>query len=442
MNEFHEHFLLLLLQLAAIVAAARLGAFAFRTLGQPEVVGEILAGLLLGPSGLGRVAPEWFTLVPGDETRFALRVLSELGLVLLMFLVGLEFDFGHLRHVGRTAGAVAAAGIALPFAMGAALAVAIHPVVAVEIPRVGFLLFVASALSITAIPILGRIMIELGIQRTPLGTLTITAAAVDDVLGWILLAVVTSLVGGGFSWLNLATTLAAIAAFVAAVFLVVKPLALLAMGATRPASDPSAGAHAGERAISVGQSAVLLVMVLLAAAATSRLGIFAAFGPFVLGAALSTHRQLADAVYRQWRPLIFAMLLPVFFTYTGLHTDVGRLNGVRLWGITAAVVGVAMAGKLLGCGVAARWCGCSARESACVAVMMNTRALMGLVAINMGRELGVVPDAVYSMLVIMAIVTTLVTTPALRRLLQGQESGQAVQILSADVPAPAAGRPD
>lgn len=430
MSDFHELFLPLLCQLAVIIAAARIGAVAFRSIGQPEVVGEILAGLLLGPSCLGRVAPEWLTLANDVETRFAFRVLSELGLVLLMFLVGLEFDFSHLRHVGRTAGAVAAAGIAVPFALGAALAVAIHPVVAADVPRTGFALFLATSLSITAIPILGRIMIELGIQRTSLGTLTITAAAVDDVVGWVLLIVVASVVGGEFSWGALAATAAAIVAFALFVFLVVKPLALRLLGVERRSLPGEPSSSVQEQPLSTGKSAVLLVLVLLSAAATSGLGIFAAFGPFILGAALSTNRQVAHSVAAQWRPLVFAMLLPVFFTYTGLQTDIGRLDGSRIWGITAAVVGVAMAGKLVGCGLAARLCGRSVRDSICVAVMMNTRALMGLVAVNLGREMGVVPDAVYSMLVIMAIATTVLTTPVLRRLLPGIASEQPVQQLN------------
>ncbi|MCA9235100.1 MAG: cation:proton antiporter [Planctomycetales bacterium] len=312
MSNFHELFLPLLVQLAAIIAAARIGAVVFRAIGQPEVVGEILAGLLLGPSCLGRLAPEWLTLAADVETRFALRVLSELGLVLLMFLVGLEFDFSHLRHVGRTAGAVAAAGIAVPFALGAALAVAIHPVVAADVPRTGFALFLATALSITAIPILGRIMIELGLQRTSIGTLTITAAVVDDVVGWVLLIVVASVVGGEFSWVALGTTAASILAFAALVFLIVRPVTLRILAAERPATTQAALLSPLEQPLSTAKSAVLLVLVLLAAAATSSLGVFAAFGPFVLGAALSTNRRVAEAVTAQWRPLVFAMLLPVF----------------------------------------------------------------------------------------------------------------------------------
>ena len=184
-EHFQDYFLHVLIQLVVIIVAARLGAWLLGKLGQPQVVGEILVGLALGPSVLGHFAPEAIEFIFPADTTIVFRVLSELGLVLLMFLIGLEFDFSHLRHVGRTATGVAAAGIALPFALGLTLAMWMHPLVAADVDRTGFMLIVAVALSITAIPILGRIMIELDIQRTRLGTLTITAAAIDDALGWI-----------------------------------------------------------------------------------------------------------------------------------------------------------------------------------------------------------------------------------------------------------------
>ncbi|MBX3435624.1 MAG: cation:proton antiporter [Pirellulales bacterium] len=419
MPGFHELFLTVLLQLAAIVAAARLGAWAFRRAGQPEVVGEILVGVLLGPSLLGKLAPSWMQLVPAPEAEFCFRALSELGLVLFMFLIGLEFDFTHLRHVGRTASRVAVAGIVTPFALGAATALAIHGSVAADTPRLGFTMFVATALSITAIPILGRIMIELKIHRSRLGALTITAAAVDDVLGWILLAGVSALVRDGFQAWPLVESLGLLIVFCAATFFVARPLCLRLVHFAAGAPETSSAGAPRARQLDLAATAILLVFVLLSAAATSAIGVFAIFGPFVLGAALSRERPLAEAVTRQWRTLVYALLLPVFFTSTGLRTDVGRLDSPWLWGVCLLVIAAATAGKMLGCGLAAWTGGCTVRESSCVAVMMNTRALMGLVAINVGRELGVVPDAVFTMLVLMALVTTVITTPILRRLIAG-----------------------
>lgn len=409
MNEhFQEYLLHILLQLVAILVAARLGAWLLGKLGQPQVVGEIMAGLLLGPSVLGRISPQTVEfLFPADAT-IVFRVLSELGLVLLMFLIGLEFDFSHLRHVGKTATGIAGAGIALPFLLGAGLAMWLHPVIAADVNRSGFVLIVAVAMSITAIPILGRIMIELGIQRTQLGTITITAAAVDDALGWILLAAVSATIHGGFNFWIVAKMLLLTIAFVAICLCVVRPL--LKRSANYLLSS-------GNGDLSVIGLSVVLVTVFLAAAATSAIGVFAIFGPFVLGAALSDHTDFRDAVGRRLRVIVYALFLPIFFTYTGLRTNVGVLDSTGDWLTCLLVVATASTGKMLGCGCAARLGGLTWRDSGCVAVMMNTRALMGLIAINVGRELGVVPDQLFSMLVIMAVVTTVMTTPLLRWLL-------------------------
>lgn len=426
MDPFEHVFLTLLLQLAAIVVAARVGAWCFSRLGQPEVVGEILAGMILGPTVLGRFAPAWFQLSTTGDVDTATRALSELGLVLLMFLIGLEFDFSHLRQVGRTSGAVALAGVLLPFALGAWVAWVIHPWVAAESPRLGFILFLATATSITAIPILGRIMMELRFQRSRLAALTITAAAVDDVIGWTLLALVSSIVRGGGVGAPQAARFALLVALVLATVFVLRPLGAAALRRWARLPDGS---------LTLGGAAAVIVAVLLMAAATNALGVFSIIGPFVLGAALSSERWLAESVAKQWRTLVFALLLPVFFTRTGLRTNVGALDTPALWAAYGLIVAASMAGKLVGCGAAARLTGATWRESGCVAVMMNTRALMGLIAANIGRGLGVIPDTVFSMLVLTAILTTVMTTPLLRRMLPpelragGPEGGPTVDIV-------------
>ncbi|QEG02618.1 High-affinity Na(+)/H(+) antiporter NhaS3 [Stieleria maiorica] len=407
-DQFQELILHVLLQLAAIIAAARAGAWLMGKLGQPQVVGEIMAGLLLGPSVFGRVAPGAVEYLFPDDTNTVFRVLSELGLVLLMFLIGLEFEFSHLRRVGKTSVGIAGAGIVLPFALGIGLAAWLHTVLAPDVDRVGFMLIMGVALSITAIPILGRIMIELKIHRTELGTTIIAAAAIDDALGWILLAAIGALIHGGFAVWDVATMLLTTLAFVGACFFIVRPVLLRWTGDLL---------CQGRGDLSVGGLSAVLVLVFLSAVATNLIGIFAIFGPFVLGAMLSDREAFRDAVGRRLREFVYAMLLPIFFTYTGLRTDVGLLESSRDWVLCGLVLSTAVFGKMLGCGLAARFGGMSWRESGCVAVMMNTRALMGLIAINVGRELGVVPDQVFSMLVIMAVVTTLMTTPILRRLL-------------------------
>jgi Kef-type K+ transport system membrane component KefB len=314
MEHFEPFFLHVLVQLVTIIAAARLGAWVFGKLGQPQVVGEILAGLMLGPSLLGRFQRDWLDFIFPEDAALVFRVISEIGLVLLMFLIGAEFDFGHLRHIGRAATGVSVAGIVLPFLLGAVLAWTIHPQIAAGVDRTGFVLFVATALSITAIPILGRIMMEMNIQRTPLGTLTITAAAVDDALGWILLATVSAVVRGGFQWSAVGGMLLWTSGFVLVVVLAVRPVFSAVL---------RRGWLLNNGQLSLVGLTLVLIAVFVSAAATNLIGIFSIFGPFVLGAALSHEREFAEAVFQRLRQFVEAFFLPVFFTYTGLRTNIG-----------------------------------------------------------------------------------------------------------------------
>jgi Kef-type K+ transport system membrane component KefB len=404
-----------LIVIAIIIGAARIGAWLFSRIGQPQVVGEIATGLLLGPSCLGRLRPDWIEFVAAGEIGKTIAILSQLGLVLLMFLIGLEFDFGHLRRVGRTAARVALAGIVVPFALGAALAWSIHPHVAAEVAPLGFVLFVATALSITAIPILGRIMIEFNIHRTALGTLAITAAAVDDALGWILLAAVSGVSQGAFQWSAILGMILGTALFVAACLAVRPLIEMLAHRAQR----------AGFEEPGLGFLSFVLVLVLISAIISNWIGIFSIFGPFVLGAVLSGVRVIRVMAQQRMRQFVTVFFLPIFFTYTGLHTDVGLLDSPIAWLICGLVLAAAIGGKMVGCGLAARLEGLDWPASACIAALMNTRALMGLIAINVGRELHVIPDNVFCMLVLMAVVTTFMTSPLLRRWLPAALAGHA-----------------
>ncbi|MCR9296943.1 MAG: cation:proton antiporter, partial [bacterium] len=254
----------------------------------------------------------------------------------------------------------------------------------------------------------GRIMIELDIHRTRLGTIIITAAAIDDALGWILLATVSALVHGGFEIFVVAKMFVLTASSLVVLQYVLRPLILRWIGFSLTQ---------GKGELSVVGLSVVLVIVFLSAAATNAIGIFAIFGPFVLGAVLSDCHAFRDAVIGRLREFVYAMLLPIFFTYTGLRTNVGLLESGSDWMICGLIFLAAVLGKVLGCGAAARIGGLSWRDCGCIAVTMNTRALMGLIAINVGRELNLVPDRVFSMLVIMAVATTLMTTPILRWLL-------------------------
>jgi Kef-type K+ transport system membrane component KefB len=438
----------LLVQLALIILAARLFGLVFRRLGQPSVVGEIAAGLVLGPSVFGRLAPEAFRAVfhPGVSGLPAeladavlgsvLTALSQLGLIFLLFLIGLEADFGHLRRHGWSALAIAAAGIALPFALGVGLAQVLHPRVAADVPQLGFALFLGTALSITAIPVLGRILLELNLMRTRLGALTLAAAAVDDAAGWIGLATVAAVVQGQLDPGRSLLMAGATAGFTLAMIGAARPL--LRAWARRSLAQ-------GEGEVSVTALAVLLALVLGCALATSWIGIGAVFGAFILGGVLSTEDPFRQAVNRRLRDFVTAFFVPLFFAYTGLRTDVGTLGSWELWLLCGLVLAAAVSGKLGGCALAAWLSGLGGRASVCVGALMSTRGLMALIVINLGKDLGVVPDSVFCMLVLMALVTTALTTPVLLRAMRGTElepfirrSGFAAGLRPRVLPAPAA----
>lgn len=409
----------LLVQLVVIILAARAGAIVARSLRQPSVVGEIVAGLLLGPSAFGAVAPDLSAAIfgggaTGGELEAALTGFSQIGLILLLFLVGIEFDFSHIRRQGRLAAAVSLAGIVAPFTLGLGLAALMAPRLGVlgaeaAIDARAFALFLGTAMSITAIPILGRILIEMGMQHTPLGATVIAAAACDDAVGWTLLAAVSAIAAGQFELANVAGMIAATLGMAAAMLVVVRPLLL-------PRLERNVVA---DGRLPFGMLSLTLAVLLVAAYATSRIGIFAIFGAFLLGAALSGSPRVREAFASQLSDFVTVFFLPIFFTYTGLRTNIGSLGSVEAWGWCAAVLAVAVIGKWGGCGLAARLGGLPPGEAACVGVLMNTRALMELIVINVGMDLGVIPPAVYCMLVLMAIVTTLMATPLATRLLRG-----------------------
>jgi Kef-type K+ transport system membrane component KefB len=424
-----DQLLPVLLQLAVILAVARVAGVVARRLGQPAVVGEVIAGLMLGPSLFGALFPDAFRLLfqptfPGvDDALTAaafpkiLEVIKELGLVFLLFLIGLEFEADHLRHTGRAVVAVCVVGTVLPFAFGAGLAPLIHghlephPATGRPVPLGGLTLFLGSALTITALPVLGRITSELGIQRTKIAATVIAAAAAGDAVGWVLMAGVAAAARATFSAAAMLAMIGLTVGFVAGVVLVARPL--LAGYFRR-----SVAANGGQ--LTPAAFAVLLVALLLAAMATSAIGIFAIFGAFTLGAVLSGEAAFREAVMARMQSFVTAFFLPVFFTYTGLRTQIGGLDST-LWLIGGVVIAAAVVGKLVGCGVAARLTGFPAREAVQVGVMMNTRGLIELVVVNVGYQLGVIPPSLYTILVVMAVVTTVMTTPLLLLLRHGTE---------------------
>lgn len=405
-----ETLLAVLVQLIVIILAARAAGALFRRMGQPQVCGEIAAGLVLGPSLLGGLFPSTFEYVFKPAVAPIFGVMSQIGLVLLLFLIGLEFDFKHLRARSRAPVWISLAGITLPFGLGILLAQLLYPHVGEGIDRLGFSLFISVALCITALPVLGRIMIELGLNRTRIGAIAITAAAIDDAVGWILLALVTAIVRAESAAVGTLVMAAHTVVYALVMFFVVRPV--VHRWATR-----SLEKSGGE--LSATALGILLVLVFGSAIVTNLIGIFAIFGGFTMGAILFDHAELRTAVHRRLNDFVTVFFLPIFFTYTGLRTDVDALQGATLWLLCGLVLLAATVGKLGGCTVAARLSGLNWKEAFSVGIMMNTRALMELIVINVGYDLGIIPRSVFVMLVIMAVTTTFVTAPVLRRLMPG-----------------------
>jgi Kef-type K+ transport system membrane component KefB len=414
----------LLVQLTVILLAARAFGLLFKRFGQPTVVGEIAAGLVLGPSVLGALFPSAFALLfrpdfpglsPADADPLVGRVLmtiSQVGLVLLLFLVGLEFEFDHLAVHGTSALAISVAGVVVPFGLGCALGAWMHPLVAADLPWLGFVLFMGVSMCITAIPTLGRIMLEMGITKTPLATITITAAAVGDAAGWILLAAVAALTRAEFDGLKTVSMIVATLAFALFMVWLARPLLCRLTRAM---------VAAGKGDLGVNSLAVILALLFVCSAVTNRIGIFAIFGAFLFGAVLSGEAEVREAIGRKLRDFVTAFFLPIFFAYTGLRTNIGTLTGVDLWALAGLVTLVAVAGKFGGCSVAAWLSGMRPREAACVGALMNTRGLVELIVINVGMDLGVIPPSVYCMLVLMALLTTFLTTPMLLAAMPGTQ---------------------
>ncbi len=416
-----------LVQLVLILAGAWLGGRCASWLKQPQVIGEICAGLLFGPSFFGRQLPELHDWVFHSASPDSLNVLSQVGLILLMFQIGLECDFSHLREFKnkRAVGLVALAGIALPFIFGEILGYLSLDHLAAGIFPVGYVLFLSTALSITAIPVLGRILMEFGLVRTRLGSLAISAAAINDVIGWILLAVVCALATSSFSFRGTVFQIAGLLVYFSACRLLIKPLLIKML--------ERFGVSA--KAIPPGSMSILLMIIFLSALMTHKLGIFAIFGGFMIGVLLNEEAQLLAAWKEKISPFVNVFFLPIFFTYTGLRTDIHDLSSLSMWGWFAAVMAAATLGKFGGCYLAARMAGSSHHEAGCLGILMNTRGLMELVVVNVGYDLGLIPNSVFTILVLMAIASTILAAPVLRFWLPRLERGS-FSALSPPSPSP------
>ncbi len=415
-----EHLLFaVLLQLIVIIAVARIGNALFQRMGQPGAVGEIVAGLLLGPSLFGHLAPGAATALFGAKPDPVVSILSQIGLVLLMFQIGCGFAFERLdaRRVQRLALAVAIPSVVVPFGLGLAIGRFSAGTLAPEIDPLTYSLFCGVALAITAVPILGRILVEHRLERTEIGVVAIAAAAVNDVTGWLLLAFVSAYATAHLSGAGIAWQLGGLLLFVAALRFMLAPVVdrLLARMPLVEGNLPP------------NLLATILCLIFALALCTYALGIFAIFGGFAAGLLFHRHHAVAAAWQKQVGQFVLTFFLPIFFTFTGLRTNLLGLGAADLpW--LVLILAAAILGKIVPVALAARAAGLETRPALTLGTLMNTRALMELIVLNVGYELGFLPQSMFTMLVVMAVATTLMTGPLLRLLLAPAHHGARLRV--------------
>jgi Kef-type K+ transport system membrane component KefB len=391
----------LLLALAAVIAAGRSLGLVFRWIGQPPVIAEVIAGILLGPSLLGWISPAAQEFILPASVAPSLQVIAQFGVILYMFIVGLELDVGLLRERGHSTVAISHASIVVPFLLGALLALPMHP--ALSLPDVSFTifaLFLGAAMSVTAFPVLARILTDRKMTRTRLGVIAITCAAVDDASAWCLLAFVVGVAKARVD--EAALTAGLTVGYIALMFLVVRPLVhrwCKWLGDTSPSPEVLA---------------IVFVAVLTSALITEWIGVHAIFGAFLVGAIFPHDSTIAHDITKKLENLVTVLLLPAFFAYTGMRTQIGLISGWENWLWCGAIIAIATAGKFGGSFAAAKLTGLSWRDSAGLGILMNTRGLMELIVLNIGLSLHIISPTVFAMMVVMAIVTTMATTPILQ----------------------------
>jgi Kef-type K+ transport system membrane component KefB len=395
----------LLFQIPVVILVTLACGSVARRLGQSRVIGEIVGGILLGPSVFGRFAPTAQGALFPPSSMASFEILSTVGLILFLFLIGTEVNIEHLYHQRATAALSSTMSILAPFAIGALLA---HPLRTRFAPQgigsLPFVLFLGIAMSITAFPVLARILEERGIQRTRLGTTAITRAAVDDLVAWILLALALALVGAGGGPLSVAIRLIGLAIYLLVMIGVVRPIAAR-VPRLRGTGD-----------ISIELLAIMVAFAFTSAAATDALGLHPLFGAFLAGVCFPRADSWQKAIRGRLDMLVSVLLLPLFFALTGMHTRLDLLNKPAMWLWAGVLLVAAMLGKIGGATLAARWTGQSWRDSLALGALLNTRGLVELIVLNIGYNVGVFSPTLFTMLVVMALVTTMSTTPFLNLL--------------------------
>jgi Kef-type K+ transport system membrane component KefB len=401
-TNLHHPLALLLAQIVTIILVARLFGWICMKIKQPTVIGEMIAGIVLGPSLLGMYFPEFSAFLFPKESLGNLQFLSQIGLILFMYIVGMELDLSVLRKKAHDAVVISHASIIIPFALGIGLSYYIyHEFAPNGIQFTSFALFIAISMSITAFPVLARIVQERNLQKTKLGTIVITCAAADDITAWCILAAVIAIVKAG----SFASSIYVILMAIAYVFLMIKIV--------RPFLKRIGDLQAGKNTINKPMVAIFFLTLILSAYTTEVIGIHALFGAFMAGAIMPENTKFRTLFIDKIEDVALVLLLPLFFVFTGLRTQIGLLNDGHLWMITGFIILTAVTGKFAGSALTAKFLGINWKESLTIGALMNTRGLMELIVLNIGYDLGVLSPEIFAMLVIMALFTTFMTGPAL-----------------------------
>lgn len=402
MHNLQHPLAILLAQIITILLVARFFGWVSRKIGQPTVVGEMIAGIVLGPSLIGMYFPEFSAGLFPKDSLGNLQFLSQIGLILFMFVIGMELDLKALRNKAHDAVVISHASIIIPFALGVGLAYFIYFSFAPQgVEFISFGLFLGIAMSITAFPVLAGIVRERGIHKTKLGAIVITCAAADDVTAWCILAAVIAIVKAG-------SFTSSLYVIVLAVFYV-----MLMLKVVRPFLKRVGDLSSTRESLSKPVVAIFFLTLLLSAYASELIGIHALFGAFLAGAIMPENNKFRSIFIEKIEDVAVVVLLPLFFVFTGLRTQIGLIDDPYLWKITGIIILVAVAGKFFGSAFAAKFVGHSWKDSLSIGTLMNTRGLMELVVLNIGYDLGVLSTQIFTMMVIMALVTTFMTGPAL-----------------------------
>ncbi len=417
-KQLHHPLPLLLVQFIVIMVITRVFGYLVSFVAQPTVVGEILAGIILGPSLLGALFPDMFIALFPKESLGNLHLISQLGLIFFMFVVGMELDFDKIKKQSSASVFISHVSIVFPFFLGVALAYWLYPIFAPKnITFIPFALFIGIAMSITAFPVLARIIKEKNLSDTNYGSMAITCAAADDITAWYILALIIAFsISGSLS--SSFFLLLLIALYVVVMFYVVRPL-FAKIG------------HAQSERLSMNGMSFIIVLLLLSSLATEAIGVHALFGAFMAGAMMpsSTVSRLKELIAPRLEYVSLLVLLPLFFALTGLRSEIGLLNSVDAWFVCGGIIVMAVFGKLFGSALASKYMGFSWRDSFALGILMNTRGLMELVVLNIGYEMGILSTELFTMFVVMALVTTIMTGPVLNLITKGFKENKVVETM-------------